>query len=140
MLERAIEGPRQQFFANAAVFGSEASAGVVLLAWPAAPLAAASEAALLALARERAANASFHPWELPAALVRAAEGWEFAPRAKLRAHLVARFGARLNRAAFEEQGLLCSLGGVQPGSGRRDGRKVEFIFGATIGQRPVRNL
>ena len=34
-LERAIEGPQQEFFLNVAAFGSEAERGVALLVWPA---------------------------------------------------------------------------------------------------------
>ena len=40
-------------------------------------------------------QASFRAWELPVALVKASEGWEFAPRAKMRAQITARFGAAL---------------------------------------------
>ena len=32
------------------------------------------------------------------------------------------------------------IGWVLPVNTGRDGRKVDFIFGATIGQRPIRNL
>ena len=97
-LERAIEGPRQEFFLNVAAFGSEAERGVVLLVWPATWLAHRTEVALLRMAVARARNASFSAWELPVALVKAAEGWEFAPRAKMRAQIATRFGAALNRA------------------------------------------
>ena len=49
-------------------------------------------------------------------------------------------GARLNRlrACAASAGL--RIGGVLPANTGRDGRKVDFIFGATICQRPVRNL
>ena len=49
-------------------------------------------------------------------------------------------GTRLDRLRAHAAGAGLRIGGVLPDNTGRDGRKVEFIFGATIGQRPVRNL
>ena len=49
-------------------------------------------------------------------------------------------GARLNRLRACAAGAGLRIGGVLLANTGRDGRKVKFIFGASIGQRPVRNL
>jgi hypothetical protein len=98
-IARAIAGD-QSVFANAAVFGSEATDSPVALVWPASEYAGASKRALLRLVHSqlRRSNRTIEHWERPAAVVVADERWEFAPRAKVRAQLVARFGSALNAA------------------------------------------